>query len=74
MKSSSDYSCVNDLFEHFCEVGLHYQLISDPGSDLISEILILLNKWLGIDILVSVFDCRESNGEIDPSKPICSCP
>ena len=33
------------LFQHFCRFGLFDKLISDPGSDLMSHVVIKLNKW-----------------------------
>ena len=39
------------LFQHLYRFGLFDQLISDPGSDLMSHVVIKLNKWFGIDKL-----------------------
>ena len=62
VKDHSAQTMATSLFQHFCRFGIHDQLISDPGSDLMSEIVILLNKWFGIDKFVSLFDRHESNG------------
>ena len=48
VKDNSAQTMATSLFQHFCRFGIHDQLISDPGSDLMSEIVILLNKWFGI--------------------------
>ena len=58
------------LFQHFCRFGLFDQLISDPGSDLMSHIVIKLNKWFGINKLVSLVDRHESNGVEPTNKSI----
>ena len=36
------------------DLDLDFQFISDPGSDLMSEIIILPNKWFEINRLVSL--------------------
>jgi hypothetical protein len=58
------------LFQHFCRFGLFDQLISDPGSDLMSHVVIKLNKWFGIDKLVSLVDRHQSNGVEPTNKSI----
>ena len=67
MKDHSAQTMATSLFQHFCRFGIHDQLIFDPGSDLMSEIIILLNKWFGIDKLVSLVDRHESNG-VEPTN------
>ena len=44
------------LFQYFCRFDVDDQVNSHPWSDLMSEILILLNKWFGIKKLVSLLD------------------
>ena len=58
------------LFQHFCRFGLFDQLISDPGSDLMSHVVITLNKWFGVDKLVSLVDRHQSNGVEPTNKSI----
>ena len=58
------------LFQHFCRFGLFDQLISDPGSDLMSHVVIKLNKWFGVDKLVSLVDRHQSNGVEPTNKSI----
>ena len=70
VKDHSAYTMAASLFQHFCRFGIHNQLISDPGSDLMSEIVILLNKWFGIEKLVSLVDRHESNGVEPTNKQI----
>jgi hypothetical protein len=43
------------LFQHFVTYGKFEQVISDPGSDLMSKTVVLLNQWLGQEKLVSLF-------------------
>ena len=49
------------LFQYFCRFDVDDQVNSHPWSDLMSEILILLNKWFGIKKLVSLLDWHESD-------------
>ena len=58
------------LFQHFCRFGLFDQLISDPGSDLMSNVVVKLNEWFGVDKLVSLVDRHESNGVEPTNKSI----
>ena len=50
------------LFQYFTTFGLFEEVWSDPGSDLMSETIEQLNKWLGIRHVVSLVDRHESNG------------
>ena len=58
------------LFQHFCRFGLVDQLISDPGSDLMSHVVVKLNQWFGINKLVSLVDRHQSNGVEPTNKSI----
>jgi len=58
------------LFSHFCTFGLFDELWSDPGSDLMSEVIIHLNEWFGIRHVVSLVDRHESNGVEGTNKQI----
>jgi len=58
------------LFTHFCTFGLFDELWSDPGSDLMSEVVAQLNDWLGIRHVVSLVDRHESNGVEGTNKQI----
>lgn len=50
------------LLQFFCSFGKFDRIISDPGSDLTSEVVAALNKWVGIDHTFSLVDRHESNG------------
>ena len=45
-------------------------LISDPGSDLMSHVVVKVNQWFGIDKLVSLVDRHQSNGVEPTNKSI----
>jgi hypothetical protein len=65
VSAASDYSAVsmaNALFVYFCTFGVYEEVISDPGSDLMSEAVAQLNQWLGVAHRVSLVDRHESNG------------
>ena len=62
--ASKDYTAISlatALFQYYCEHGIFEQLISDPGSDLMSEVVRYLNSWFGIEHLVSLVDRHQSN-------------
>ena len=50
------------LFQFYCTHGVFEKLLSDPGSNLMAEVVALLNKWFGVPHLVSLVDRHESNG------------
>ena len=58
------------LFQHFCRFGLFDEIISDPGSDLTAECVVLLNQWFGVSKLLSLVDRHESNGVEPTNKKI----
>ena len=62
---AKDYSAetlAKVLFKHFCTFGMFDEVVSDPGSALMSEAIAQLNKWLGIRHKVSLVGRHESNG------------
>lgn len=50
------------LIQFFCAFGKFNRIISDPGSDLMSDVIKNLNKWIGIQHIFSLVDRHESNG------------
>ena len=50
------------LFQYFCTFGLFDKIWSDPGSDILSDVVAQLNQWFGIRDVVSLVDRHESNG------------
>ena len=58
------------LFRFFSQYGVYEYLISDPGSDLMSEVVEHLVKWLGMRHIFSLVDRHESNGVEGTNKSI----
>ena len=50
------------LFKHFCTFGVFDELVSDPGSAMMSDVVAQLNEWLGIRHKVSLVNRPQSNG------------
>ena len=70
---SPDYTALTiatALFQYFCTFGLFEELWSDPGSDIMSEVVSQLNSWFGIRHVVSLVDRHESNGVEGSNKQI----
>ena len=61
-KDKTAVSLAQNLMRHFATYGLIDCIISDPGSDLTSEIIAHLNDYLGIRHTISLVDRHESNG------------
>ena len=58
------------LFQFFSTYGVFEELISDPGSDLTSEVVKHLTDWYGIRHVFSLVDRHESNGVKGTNKSI----
>lgn len=58
------------LFRFFATYGVYDELISDPGSDLTSEVIAHLTQWFGIRHVFSLVDRHESNGVEGSNKQI----
>jgi len=67
-KSAEDTALA--LFRFFSQYGVYEYLISDPGSDLMSEVVAHLVKWLGMKHIFSLVDRHESNGVEGSNKSI----
>ena len=50
------------LCTFFCTFGVYDELWSDPGSDLMAEVVQKLTEWMGIRRVISLVDRHESNG------------
>ena len=61
-KEKTAINLANCLMRHFAAYGLIDSIISDPGSDLTSEVIEHLNSYLGIRHTISLVDRHESNG------------
>ena len=55
-------SIAKSLMRFFASYGLFDEIISDPGSDIMSKVVKNLNTWLGIRHIVSLVDWHQSNG------------
>jgi hypothetical protein len=62
IKTESALEVARALFEHMCTFGLYDEIISDPGSNLMSDVVAQLNLWLGVRHVISLVDVHESNG------------
>lgn len=69
-KTSYDaISTATALFQYFCTFGMVDTLISDPGSDFMSDVVTHLMKWFGIHQKFSLVDWHQSNG-VEPSNKV----
>jgi hypothetical protein len=69
-KSHSAIDFATALFQYFCTYGGFQYLAHDPGSDIMSETVQHLNKFLGIRSKVSLVNRHESNGVEPYNKEI----
>jgi hypothetical protein len=58
----TDESLARAIFRHLTTYGLVSMIISDPGSDLTSKAVAIVNQWFGIHHRVSLVNRHESNG------------
>ena len=61
-KDYNQVTAATALFQYMCTFGLHDEVISDPGSQFLSDTVQQLNSWFGIRHRVSLVDVHESNG------------
>jgi hypothetical protein len=69
----SDHSAASTaraLFQHAVRHGRFKQVISDPGSDFMSETMVELNRLFGQERLISLVDVHTSNGVEPTNKKI----
>ena len=69
-KDYNAYSLATALFQYVCTNGLFDELWSDPGSDMTSEVVALLNSWFGMRHVFSLVNRHESNGVEGSNKQI----
>jgi len=58
------------LFQYFATFGVFEEVWSDPGSDMMADMVRQLNQWLGIRHVVSLVDRHESNGVEGTNKQL----
>ena len=51
-----------NLYSYYMTWGIYDQIITDPRSDIMSEAVTTLNKWLSVEHLVSLVGRYGSNG------------
>jgi hypothetical protein len=61
-KSYDETSVVAALLKHFATFGMFDEIVSDPGSAFMSEVVKQFNRWVGIRHKVSLVGRHESNG------------
>ena len=52
----------DNLFHYYMTFGVYDQIITDPGSDIMSQVVTQLNQWMGVEHLISLVGRHESNG------------
>lgn len=62
VKEYTAESAATALFKHICTFGVFDELISDPGSAFMSEVLAHLLQFLGVQHKVSLVGRHQSNG------------
>ena len=63
--AAKDYTAdtvARTLFKQFCTFGCFDVICSDPGSAFMAEVVLALNRWLGVRHKVSLVGRHESNG------------
>ena len=60
----------DNLFHYYMTFGVYDQIITDPGSDILSQVVTQLNQWMGVEQLISLVGRHESNGVEGTNKQI----
>jgi hypothetical protein len=63
-------SLATALFQYYCTYGVCERIITDPGSDLTSEVIRHLHRFFGIRHVFSVVERHQSNGVEGSNKSI----
>ena len=69
-KDYSALSVATALFIYYCTFGVFDEVWSDPGSNIMSDVVRQLNDWLQVKHVVSIVDRHESNGVEGSNKQI----
>jgi hypothetical protein len=69
-KSHDAEALAQNLYSYYMTWGIYDQIITDPGSDIMSAAVTTLNKWLSVEHLVSLVVRHESNGVEGTNKQI----
>ena len=69
-KSHDAISLAQNMFIYYTTWGIYDEIITDPGSDILSDAVTTLNKWLGIKHVISLVGRHQSNGVEGTNKQI----
>ena len=61
-KDKTDESLARAIFRHLTRFGVVNSIVSDPGSDMTSTAIQLVNQWFGVHHRLSLVNRHESNG------------
>jgi phospholipid-translocating ATPase len=63
-------SLATALFQYYCTYGICEKIVTDPGSDLTSEVIRHLHRFFGIRHVFSVVERHQSNGVEGTNKTV----
>jgi hypothetical protein len=63
-------SLATALFQYYCTYGIYKKIVTDPGSDLTSEVIRHLHRFFGIRHVFSVVERHQSNGVEGTNKSV----
>jgi hypothetical protein len=69
-KSHETEALAQNFYSYYMTWGIYDQIITDPGSGIISDAVTTPNKWLSVEHLVSLVGRHESNGVEGTNKQI----
>lgn len=69
-KDYSAMSVATALFVYYCTFGVFDEVWSDPGSNIVNDVVKQLNDWLQVKHVVSLVDRHETNGVEGSNKQI----
>lgn len=70
VKNHDAISLATSLFQYYCTYGICERIVTDPGSDLTSEVIRHLHRFFGIRHVFSVVERHQSNGVEGTNKSI----
>ncbi len=70
VKNHDAISLATALFQYYCTYGICERIVTDPGSDLTSEVIRHLHRFFGIRHVFSIVERHQSNGVEGSNKSI----
>jgi hypothetical protein len=70
VKNHDAISLATSLFQYYCTYGICECIVTDPGSDLTSEVIRHLHRFFGIRHVFSLVERHQSNGVEGSNKSI----